>query len=1010
MSYIRKRRKVENGVEIVLMEKVQTPSSVSTPSSIVQQGLSEEQVSSMLDERVETLKTEIASSLTGSTGTTILPQQQLLSTIPESVVQEISTSDLLAALPENPIDGNIIVYDAISNNLIWDQNPSVAIENLNRDIRQYVDSSFPQRGSDFSFGDITIEPDYDDAGAYSHSIIFERNGIPIGENGIIKYGASSPLFIPKFLFNRDIDVDGTIYAESIYSGDVDLITLIEAGGGGITTLAGLSDTNITSPVLGDVLVYNNTESKWKNVSPIDAIETQITGTTHDEITATTLSAGTIYSGSVDLITLIEAGGGGITEFSGLSDTNITSPTIDNTLKWDGSDWINTDDLDLVSLSAVTIYSGSNNLTSIFSDIDHNHEFSEILNTGHTHEFSVITNTGHTHSSSDIVDLTDTIETQITGITHDEISATTLSADTIYSGVNNLTSIFSDIDHNHEFSEILNTGHTHVAANITDFTDSVETQITGTNHDVISATTITATTYQGIDSSMVANTGHTHEFNEILNTGHTHEFSEIENTGHTHEFSEILNTGHTHLSSDIVDLTDTIETQITGTTHDEISATSLSAGTIYSGNVDVIDVIETQITGTTHDEITTDTMYVNGNAFINYDAETAVDSILYFSGTEQDIRLNSAGTFRLSTTTVVLGNFHATNNLISYGNLYLDYDDTGSSTISFTGNTVSGDVPKISYNTDNPDEFYLSRDINVDGDIRAYNSVYVNYNGGGDSIIYFHDGHTSEGEYLRFIEGFGFDISESLQAAGSVYANGNLFTDGNAHINHDQTEADSIVYFSGTEQDIRLQSNDTFRVSTTTTIDGNVFSTNHLVAYGNLFLDYNGDDGSSAISFTGTTQSGDVPKISYANTPNEFSLTRGINVDGDISGTSTMTIDGNITGQSNAYLYGDLYLDSDSNDTISHIQFSGSDDSVAYPRIFYSGGNDHLYHNRDTVITEGLKVGYSYESSVEAGYKLDVNGTARTDTVVLKEPTESGTDQFKISFNSTSKSLDFIYIG
>lgn len=102
MSYIRKRRKVVNGVEIVLMEKVQTPSSVSTPSSIVQQGLSEEQVSSMLDQRVETLKTEIVSSFTGSTGTTILPQQQLITSIPESVTQEISTTDLLSALPDGP--------------------------------------------------------------------------------------------------------------------------------------------------------------------------------------------------------------------------------------------------------------------------------------------------------------------------------------------------------------------------------------------------------------------------------------------------------------------------------------------------------------------------------------------------------------------------------------------------------------------------------------------------------------------------------------------------------------------------------------------------------------------------------------------------------------------------------------------------------------------------------------------------------------------------------------------
>lgn len=49
----------------------------------------------------------------------------------------------------------------------------------------------------------------------------------------------------------------------------DLIDAIEQGGGGSSTLSGLSDVTITSASNGDVLTYDSTAEKWENTAAID---------------------------------------------------------------------------------------------------------------------------------------------------------------------------------------------------------------------------------------------------------------------------------------------------------------------------------------------------------------------------------------------------------------------------------------------------------------------------------------------------------------------------------------------------------------------------------------------------------------------------------------------------------------------------------------------------------------------------------------------------------------------
>jgi len=90
-----------------------------------------------------------------------------------------------------------------------------------------------------------------------------------------------------------------------------------------------------------------------------------------------------------------------------------------------------------SFSANTLYSGSTNLNSIFSQI------------GHTHQFSAILNTAHTHSVSEITNLSSLLDTKLNlsggtmtgGLTTTSLSATTISGGTLYSGSTNLNSIF-----------------------------------------------------------------------------------------------------------------------------------------------------------------------------------------------------------------------------------------------------------------------------------------------------------------------------------------------------------------------------------------------------------------------------------------------------------------------------------------------------------------------------------------------------------------------------------------
>lgn len=161
------------------------------------------------------------------------------------------------------------------------------------------------------------------------------------------------------------------------------------------------------------------------------------------------------------------------------------------------------DTSLETLSANTIVSGSTDLLDMFADIAHVHDFSGITNTAHTHDFSVITNTAHTHSEYfESTDVATFLQVKSTGdmfvneggggvparsriffhggtsstdqtfgyyaatnnfkMTDDlEVDGNINSLSQIQSGGTDIGTLFADASHNHDLSDITNTGHTHL---------------------------------------------------------------------------------------------------------------------------------------------------------------------------------------------------------------------------------------------------------------------------------------------------------------------------------------------------------------------------------------------------------------------------------------------------------------------------------------------------------------------------------------------------------------------
>ncbi len=178
----------------------------------------------------------------------------------------------------------------------------------------------------------------------------------IGENNytstVLKYG-SLAIKYPQ-LKTKDKTIVGAINE------------IQESGGGGSSTLAGLTDVDLQDPAEGQVLSYNSSDSTWENssidysdISNTPNLATVATSGDYADLTnkptipgdLTDLGDVNIASPSDDQVLKYDAtsgkwvngaggGGGGASDLNDLDDVTITSPEENQVLKYDGSQWVN----------------------------------------------------------------------------------------------------------------------------------------------------------------------------------------------------------------------------------------------------------------------------------------------------------------------------------------------------------------------------------------------------------------------------------------------------------------------------------------------------------------------------------------------------------------------------------------------------------------------------------------------------------------------------------------------
>jgi len=232
---------------------------------------------------------------------------------------------------------------------------------------------------------------------------------------------------------------------------------------------------------------------------------------------------------------------------------------------------------------------------------------------------------------------------------------------------------------------------------------------------------------------------------------------------------------------------------------------------------------------------------NGNSHIYFYKDTATDAYLQFNDAADKFVINRA---------------LSVDSLTSYNDVYINYDgpNEDSYLYFYTGGMPTG--ASLSYK--NSGYFEFSTALNVTGnlfgsDIKATGNIYINNDGlDGDSYLYFYENSSDTGASLKWDDGDSrFEFSDDLYITGSVN-NSVLYSRSNIYVNYDGADGDSYLYFyenSSTtgaylkwdDGDSRFEFNDDLYA-------GGGIEGATLYSRGNVYVNYDGTDGVSAVYF------------------------------------------------------------------------------------------------------------------------------------------------------------------
>ncbi|MBN2127238.1 MAG: hypothetical protein JW703_02480 [Candidatus Diapherotrites archaeon] len=350
-------------------------------------------------------------------------------------------------------------------------------------------------------------------------------------------------------------------------------------------------------------------------------------------------------------------------------------------------------------------------------------------------------------------------------------------------------------------------------------------------------------------------------------------------------------------------------------------------------------------------------------------------------------------------------------LNSTNNIYLDGD---SIYIDFK---EAGDAAQYIYfgGRDNPQAFNISKTEENNFQLSAwtsapnfmsYGNIYINYDGAdGTSYLYFYEGSSPTGEYLRWNNTTNlFDLSDDLSITGtltssstitasSTITGANIVSNANSYINYDGGEADSSLYFyedsSATGEYLKWEnSTDNFLLSDDTNVNGVLTVSSNIISQGNLSISGN------------TTLSGNLTvETLSAGTGNVLYIA------GEYLG-NLIQVQGDPNNSDDLIKLGDV-------DDVGSGQYLEIDGSV--PDFTFVGGgvtiNEHLTVNKTLTVTDeatfsgevkGSKVllceGFVGKTISTDGYLQNGGGATYTDRLGCIMPRAGSITDISTSFN------------